>query len=87
MEATCSYETSVDFQRTTQRYIQEHRTFHNHRCENLKSDPLPVFQFHDKDYTSFFFRPIEYSIFAPTYQVGPALCQLVIIDIPHIPRR
>jgi hypothetical protein len=37
MEATCSSETSVDFQRTTRRYIPEDRTLHNHWCENLKS--------------------------------------------------
>jgi hypothetical protein len=36
MEAKSSSETSVDFQRTTRRYIPEHRTLHNHRCENLK---------------------------------------------------
>jgi hypothetical protein len=36
MEATCSSQTSVDFQRTTRRYIPEDRTLHNHRCENLK---------------------------------------------------
>jgi hypothetical protein len=29
--------TSVDFQRTTRRYIPEDDTLHNHRCENLKS--------------------------------------------------
>jgi hypothetical protein len=34
MKVTCSPETSVDFQRTTRRYIPEDRT-HNHRCENL----------------------------------------------------
>jgi hypothetical protein len=28
---------SVDFQRTTRRYIPENRTLHNHLCENLKS--------------------------------------------------
>jgi hypothetical protein len=28
---------SVEFQRTTRRYIPEDRTLHNHRCENLKS--------------------------------------------------
>jgi hypothetical protein len=33
----CSSETSVDFQRTTQHYIPEDRTLHNHRWENLKS--------------------------------------------------
>jgi hypothetical protein len=37
MEATCSSETSVDFQRTTRRYIPEERILHNSRCENLKS--------------------------------------------------
>jgi hypothetical protein len=29
MEAICSTETSVDFQRTTRRYISEHRTLHS----------------------------------------------------------
>jgi hypothetical protein len=37
MEAICSSETSVHFQRTTRRYIPEDGTLHNHRCENLKS--------------------------------------------------
>jgi hypothetical protein len=37
MEAICSSETSVDFQRTTRRYIPENSTLHNHGCENLKS--------------------------------------------------
>jgi hypothetical protein len=34
---TRSSETSVDFQRTTRRYIPEDRTHHNHHRENLKS--------------------------------------------------
>jgi hypothetical protein len=37
MEATRSSETLVDFQQTTQRYIPEDGTLHNHRSENLKS--------------------------------------------------
>jgi hypothetical protein len=37
MEATCSSETSTDFQRTTRRYIPDNNILHNHRCENLKS--------------------------------------------------
>jgi hypothetical protein len=37
MEAMCSSETSVDFQRAIRRYIPKDRTLHNHRCENLKS--------------------------------------------------
>jgi hypothetical protein len=36
MEAKCSSEISVDFQRTTDRHIPEDGTLHNHRCENLK---------------------------------------------------
>jgi hypothetical protein len=36
MEATCSSETSVDFQQSAQRYIPEDNSLHNHRCENLK---------------------------------------------------
>jgi hypothetical protein len=43
MEATCSSETSVDFQRTTRRYIPEDRTLHNHLYENLKSYLLNIF--------------------------------------------
>jgi hypothetical protein len=37
LEAMCSSETSVDFQRTEQRYIPEDGTLHNHRWENFKS--------------------------------------------------
>jgi hypothetical protein len=36
MEATCSSETSVNFQWITGRYMPQDRTLHNHRCENLK---------------------------------------------------
>jgi hypothetical protein len=35
--AICSSETSIDFKRTTWRYIPEDSALHNHRCENLKS--------------------------------------------------
>jgi hypothetical protein len=37
MEATCSSETSVEFQRTTRHCIPEDRPLQNHRCENLRS--------------------------------------------------
>jgi hypothetical protein len=37
MEAICSSETSVGFQRTIQRKIPEERTLHNHRFEDVKS--------------------------------------------------
>jgi hypothetical protein len=37
MEAACSSETPVDFQRTARPYILEDRSIHDHRCENLKS--------------------------------------------------
>jgi hypothetical protein len=37
MEAISSTETSIYFQRTTQRYIPEDNTLHNYHCENLKS--------------------------------------------------
>jgi hypothetical protein len=40
MEATCSSETSADFQRTTHRYIPEDRTLRSHSCENLRSYKL-----------------------------------------------
>jgi hypothetical protein len=35
MEATCSSETSVNFQHISRRYISEDRTLHNHWCGNL----------------------------------------------------
>jgi hypothetical protein len=35
IEVICSSETSVEFQRTTQRYIPEDRTLYNGWCENL----------------------------------------------------
>jgi hypothetical protein len=41
-ETICSSETSVDFQRTTRRYIPEDSTLHNHRCENLTSYNIKV---------------------------------------------
>jgi hypothetical protein len=37
IEATYSSETSVDFRRTTRRYIAEDESLHNHNCDNLKS--------------------------------------------------
>jgi hypothetical protein len=37
MEVLRSSETSVEFQRSTRRYIPEDRALHNHHCESLKS--------------------------------------------------
>jgi hypothetical protein len=37
VEATCSSETSADFERTTWRCMPDDRTRHNRRCENHKS--------------------------------------------------
>jgi hypothetical protein len=37
MEAICSSETSVDFQRTTRRNSQKITALHNYRCVNLRS--------------------------------------------------
>jgi hypothetical protein len=44
MEAICSSETSVDFQRPTRRNIPEDSTLHNHRYEKLKSYILCISQ-------------------------------------------
>jgi hypothetical protein len=38
MEATCSVETSLDFQRTARRYVPEDGTLPNYRCENFKPE-------------------------------------------------
>jgi hypothetical protein len=43
MEAKCSAETSVEFQRITLRYRLEDKTFNNHRCENLRSYQSSLF--------------------------------------------
>jgi hypothetical protein len=43
MEATCSSETSIEFQRTTRPYIPEDSNLHNHRCVNLT--PYNVYLF------------------------------------------
>jgi hypothetical protein len=37
LKVTCSSEASVQFNRTTRRYIPEDRTLHRHRWQNLKS--------------------------------------------------
>jgi hypothetical protein len=36
MEAISSSEMSIDFQRTTWRYVPEDATLYNHRCDNIK---------------------------------------------------
>jgi hypothetical protein len=41
MKAICSFETSLDFHRTTQRYVREDRTLHSHSCNDLR---LRVFE-------------------------------------------
>jgi hypothetical protein len=44
MEATYFFEDSVAFERTTQLYIPEDRTIHNHRWEDLKSCNIVYFE-------------------------------------------
>jgi hypothetical protein len=44
-EAMCSSETTVDFQRTTRRYIPEDSAAHSHRCENLRYYRIEVSYF------------------------------------------
>jgi hypothetical protein len=58
MEPICSFETSVDFQRTTRRYIPEVSTLHNHCCESFKPHNLMFFcnikkisRFYSNDHT------------------------------------
>jgi hypothetical protein len=42
MDAIYSFDTSVEFQHTTKRYVPEDSTIHDHRCENLKSYLAPT---------------------------------------------
>jgi hypothetical protein len=44
METTYSSKTSVDLQRTTQRYIPKDRNLQDHSFENLKSNIKTVFK-------------------------------------------
>jgi hypothetical protein len=53
MAAICSSETSVDFQRTTQRSIPEDSTLHNNRCETLKSYIYTLIQNHTRVWLHF----------------------------------
>jgi hypothetical protein len=50
MEETCPSETLVDFQQTTQCYIPEDRSLHNHCCENLKSYKFMLTSCYGKNY-------------------------------------
>jgi hypothetical protein len=43
MEALCSSEASVDFQRISRRYVPEDRTLCNHRCENLNYESCKTY--------------------------------------------
>jgi hypothetical protein len=46
VDATCSFQTPVDFQRTIRRYIPEDMTLYNRRCGNFNSySGLSVFYF------------------------------------------
>jgi hypothetical protein len=69
MNATCSFETLVDFQRTIRSYILKVRTLHNHHRGNLKfchyilcNDTLrtgrPVFEMRQRR-PDIFFAPLS----------------------------
>jgi hypothetical protein len=49
LESIYSSETTVDFQQTTRHCNPEDSTFHNYRCENLKSYRDKSFQLYKKD--------------------------------------
>jgi hypothetical protein len=59
MEAICSSETSVEFQRTTRRYIPDDGTLHNHRCENLESYMLELIVIITNYEKSILFRAVK----------------------------
>jgi hypothetical protein len=56
MEAACSSETSVDFQRTTRRYISKHRTIHlKYRwLWKFRKNTLTTFYFNLEDASGMF---------------------------------
>jgi hypothetical protein len=71
VEQTCSSETSVDFQRTTRRYIPEDRTLRNHRCENLISYIIiPRLE-----------KPETYSLFTVDYGLYPLYLPTTATDV------
>jgi hypothetical protein len=52
MGAICSSKRSVEFQRTTRRYIAEVSALHNYHCENLKPYIITFFLMIDEYHTS-----------------------------------
>jgi hypothetical protein len=50
IEAVCSSETSIKFNRSSWSFIPEDRSLHNHRSENLISNitmQIPIYQYYD----------------------------------------
>jgi uncharacterized membrane protein len=93
MEAICSSEKSIDFQRTTRRYIPEDRTLHNHRCENLKSYVLltlyivyfalmMVIKYSEGDMT---FSSIAFiPAFIREYTTNRTVCTSISSELPNV---
>jgi hypothetical protein len=77
MEAICSSETSVDFQRTTRYHKPEDSTLYYHRCENLKSYCFIIL------FKSFpmFLRDLLGSIFFAVYVLITCAIQLIALCI------
>jgi hypothetical protein len=87
MEAMCSSETSVDFQRTTRHDIPEDSTLHNHRCENLKSYTVSLWSVAGMCAASGYLWVTGWLTTAHAHQStwGPCLCQQA--DIAQLMRR
>jgi hypothetical protein len=74
MEATCSSETSVDFQQATLHYIPEDRTLHTHLCENLKS-------YEDSSVLSVSTRCVSVEAILPLHVAGMELNFICLPDV------
>jgi hypothetical protein len=83
IEATCSSEMLVHFQRTTWRYVPEDRTLHNHGCKNLKSYTVSVASSLDKSFRRKFITYVSIPRFLLVPTVFRMLCRLVQITQCH----
>jgi hypothetical protein len=88
MEVVCSFETSVDLHRTTQRYITEDSTLRSHRCENLMSNSSVHFAgLLGSEFLSFFFSRCSHLFQNETsryiFQLRLNFCFNLYIIVPY----
>jgi hypothetical protein len=83
MEATCSSETSVDFQRSTFQFTPEYRTLHNHHCNNIKSyNPKEIFV---EYFTPYICVSMYLYLYSPLFDLGHLFGFLIFYTVGRTP--